>query len=375
MTRVPAPQSRSARTRPGGRRALAPGVLAALVLLAACQPETQGTPEPPRPVRALTIEEAAGGRTLSLSGTIAAQNEVNLSFRIGGRMVERTVGVGDTVETGEEIARLDAINEENALLSARANLTATEARLVEAELDFGRQKHLYERNVVARARLDNASQVLQSAQAAVDDAAARFEIARTRLDDTILRADSPGVVTRVGAEAGEVIQPGQAILTLAREEGIDAVFDAPASFFGQVTRYMPITVALTIDPGVTAEGLIREVAPQADRTTGTFRVRVGLHDVPEEMRLGSTVTGRTEVAGGTAVLIPATALTSLDGNPAVWVVDGTSNTVDLRPIEIGEHRPSEVEVDAGLAPGEVVVTAGVQALRPGQEVRVQASGT
>ena len=81
----------SARTRPGPRRALAPGVLGALVLLAACQPETEGTPEPPRPVRALTIEEASGGRTLSLSGTIAAQNEVNLSFRIGGRMVERDV--------------------------------------------------------------------------------------------------------------------------------------------------------------------------------------------------------------------------------------------------------------------------------------------
>jgi multidrug efflux pump subunit AcrA (membrane-fusion protein) len=100
-------------------------------------------------------------------------------------------------------------------------------------------------------------------------------------------------------------------------------------------------------------------------------VRVGLDRPPPQMRLGSTVTGRTRVVGQQAgVAVAATALTRADGSPAVWVVDPEAGTVSLRPVEVVEHRPSEVVIAAGLSPGEMIVTAGVQALRPGQAVRV-----
>lgn len=360
-------------TRPNTPRPGWTAILPVVLLsVAGCQ-EQVAEGEPPRPVRVVVVEERDGERMVSLSGNVAAEREVDLSFRIGGRLVERGVGIGDAVEPGTEIGRLDAVNEENSLLSARANLTAAEARLVEAELDFGRQQHLYERNVVARARLDNAAQVLQSAQAAVADAQARLDISRTRLDDTVLEADSPGAVIAVGAEPGEVVQAGQMIVRVARDDGRDAVFDAPANLFGKVSRYAAVEVSLTTDRSVTAMGRIREVSPQADPTTGTFRVRVGLIDPPDAMRLGSNVTGRTAVGDVGGITIPATALTSKGGAPAVWVV-GEDGTVSLRSIEIGEHRPSEVQVTAGLSPGERVVTAGVQALREGQEVRLVGSG-
>ena len=342
--------------------------------LAGCEEATEVVAEQPRPVRVVVVEERAGDRVVSLSGIVAAEREVDLAFRIGGRLVERGVGVGDAVEAGTFVGRLDAVNEENALLSAQANVTAAEARLVEAELDFGRQQHLYQRNVVARARLDNAAQVLQSAQATVDDATARRDIARTRLDDTVLEADSPGAVTAVGAEPGEVVQPGQMIVRIARDDGRDAVFDAPVNLIGRVPRYAAVEVSLAADPSVTARGRIREVAPQADAATGTFRVRVGLIDPPDAMRLGSNVTGRTSVGAIGGIAIPATALTAMNGAPAVWVV-GEDLTVSLRAIEIGDHRPKEVQVTAGLSPGERIVTAGVQALREGQQVRLPEAGS
>jgi RND family efflux transporter MFP subunit len=121
---------------------------------------------------------------------------------------------------------------------------------------------------------------------------------------------------------------------------------------------------------VTAAGTIREVAPRADPITGTFRVKVRLADPPAAMRLGSTVTGRMALAGALAIEVPPSAVTRSDGKAAVWIVDPATGTVASRPIEIRSSDPNRVEVTSGLKPGDVVVTAGVHALRPGQKVRL-----
>jgi RND family efflux transporter MFP subunit len=128
-------------------------------------------------------------------------------------------------------------------------------------------------------------------------------------------------------------------------------------------------VSLTDDPAVTATGRIREVAPQADPVTRTFEVKVGLTEPPAAMRLGATVTGRLLLDPSLTIDIPATALTQSNQQPAVWIVDPATSTVSLRPIDVLRYDPDAVVVSKGLAPGDVVVTAGVQALHPGQKVR------
>jgi RND family efflux transporter MFP subunit len=167
-----------------------------------------------------------------------------------------------------------------------------------------------------------------------------------------------------------VVQPGQPIFTVARQDGRDAVFDVPA----QVLRAAPtdaiITVALADDPSVTAKARVRTVSPQADPVTRTFQVSLSLIDHPEAMRLGATVTGRLQLEGGAGISIPASALTSTDRQPAVWVVDPQSLTVALRNVEVQRFDPATATISSGLAPGDVVVTAGVQALHPGQKVRL-----
>jgi RND family efflux transporter MFP subunit len=222
--------------------------------------------------------------------------------------------------------------------------------------------------------LERAEQQLTSAQGAFDSAEAQVGIAKRRLADTELLADAPGVVTAVGAEAGEVVQPGRRIVQLARDEGKDAVFDVSASVIAIAPPDPDVAVTLSLNPAVTAEGRVREVAPRADAATGTIRVRVGLIDPPAEMRLGSTVTGRVHVGGLGGIELPASALTSADGVPAVWVVDPDSSTVALRPVSIARFNPATVSIEFGLEIGERVVTAGVQALRPGQEVRLLGDG-
>jgi RND family efflux transporter MFP subunit len=177
-------------------------------------------------------------------------------------------------------------------------------------------------------------------------------------------------VTAVGAEPGEVVQAGRMIVQVARDDGRDAVFDVPAQVMDLAPADPEIEVALTMDAAVSAIGSVREVAPRADAVTGTFEVKVGLADPPAAMRLGSTVTGRMQVGGAGGIEVPASALTQADGQAAVWIVDPASETVAMRNIEVLRHDPARVLVAQGLETGDIVVTAGVQALRPGQKVRL-----
>jgi RND family efflux transporter MFP subunit len=131
-----------------------------------------------------------------------------------------------------------------------------------------------------------------------------------------------------------------------------------------------INVALTDDPTVHTVGKVRELAPQADPVTRSYRVKVGLTEWPEAMRLGTTVTGQTRMVPPGGIELPATALTMVDNKPAVWVVDRTTQQVSLRSVQLQRQDSSSIVVTQGLQGGEVVVTAGVHALRPGQKVRL-----
>jgi RND family efflux transporter MFP subunit len=344
--------------------------LAALALLAACEPAAEQAAPEIRPVRVVTIEERTGGDTVSLTGTVQAATTVNLAFRIDGRMIERLVNVGDLVTPDQVVARLDPANEEDALRAARADVAGATGQLVEAENNYERQRTLLRDGWTTRVRYDEARQTLETVQSRADAAQAQMNIAQNRLSYTELLADSAGTVTAVGAEPGEVVQAGRMIVQVAREDGRDAVFDVPAQIKDMAPADPEIEVVLTMNPGVTAIGRVREVAPRADPVTGTFEVRVGLADPPTAMRLGSTVTGRMEVGLAPGIQIPASALTRADGQPAVWLVDPASETVALRNVEVLRHDPTGVMVGHGLKSGDIVVTAGVQALRPGQHVRL-----
>jgi RND family efflux transporter MFP subunit len=163
------------------------------------------------------------------------------------------------------------------------------------------------------------------------------------------------------------------IVRLARQDGRDAVFDVPAQLINSAPSDPQILVSLTDDRNVTAHGRIREVAPQANPVTRTFEVKVGLTDPPAAMRLGATVNGRMETEARAVINIPASALTRFNQRPAVWVVDPSNLTVSPRNVGVLRYDPGTVAVSSGVDTGEVVVTAGVQALHPGQKVRLLGS--
>jgi RND family efflux transporter MFP subunit len=338
--------------------------------LAACGPEKKAETPDPRPVRTVTATQQDAGETVVLTGNIQAEDEASMAFRIGGRMTDRFVNVGDQVKPGQELARLDPQNEVNALRSVQASLTAAQAQLTQARAAFERQRTLLAQGHTPRAQFDLTEKALHTAQAQVDDGEVQVRIAADRVSYTVLQADAGGTITARGAEPGEVVQAGQMIVQLARQGGRDAVFDVPAQVLRSAPSDPRVTIHLTDDPNVTTIGRVREVAPQADPVTRTFQVKVGLTDPPAAMRLGSTVNGTVQLDSDKVIAIPASALTELNRQPAVWIVDPSKLTVSLRNIELLRFDPGTVVVAHGLDKGDIVVTAGVQALHPGQTVRL-----
>ena len=369
-----------------GSRALAWVALPLIAMLAGCAREAEPAAPEVRPVRTVTVASRAADNTVALTGTVQAQNEINLSFRIDGRLVERLVEIGDNVRPGQLIARLDPQNEESSLQSVRAQLAGANAQLVEARSNYERMRDLVAEDAVSRAQYEQAKALLQSAEAQLQSLQGQVSLAQNRLSYTRLVSDVAGVVTARGPEPGEVVGAGRMVVQVAREGARDAVFDVPAQIkdlappdpkiivssgkAGSAAGTRDFSVALAMDPKVTAMGRVREVSPRADPVTGTFAVRVRLIDPPPAMRLGSTVTGRMKLDGAPGIAVPATALVRADGKTAVWVVDKASGTVSMRNIQLGNADATTVQVLSGLQPGDVVVTAGVQALRPGQKVRM-----
>ena len=349
-------------------RAAVPLVLA--LALAACADERAAEPAAPRPVATVVIEPARFADATRFSGDVQAEKEVAHAFRIGGKLTERAVNVGDTVREGQVIARLEDETERNAVAAAEAAVDAARGEVTKRETDFERQSTLMAQGFTTRPRYDEARQRLVAARSAYEDAKAQLETARDRLDFTTLKATVSGVVTARGAEAGEVVEAGRPVVTVARGDGRDAVFDIAARFIDAAASGLLVDVALVSDPTVRVEGRVREIAPQADPQTGTFRVRVGLDEAPPAMVLGSPVTGSVTLETNAAIIIPAGALTMSGRDPAVWVVDPGTSAVAKRPVDVVRFEPGAVVLSGGLASGERIVTGGVQALHPGQQVRV-----
>lgn len=347
----------------------------AALLLAACEREAAEDVAPaPRPVRTATIEKRELLTPFTFTGRIEAEDEVSVAFRIGGRLLANDAKLGDRVQAGQLLAQLESQNELNALRQAQAALAAAQGQFTQARNHFERQQTLLAQGWTTRANFEAATQAQQTARSQVDAAEAQLSAAHDQVGFTELRADAPGKITDTGPAAGEVVQAGQTIVRIARQDGRDAVFDVPAQLVRAAPADLQVTVSLTDDPAETATGRIRQIAAQANAVTRTFEVKVGLTDPPPAMRLGATVVGRAEVSAGPMIDVPATALIRMNQQPAVWILDPSSSTVSVRNVDVLRFDPAQVIISQGLDIGEIVVTAGVQALHPGQKVRVLGSG-
>jgi RND family efflux transporter MFP subunit len=319
-------------------------------------------------VRVVTAKKETVTSDVVLTGDIQAQAQTNVAFRTNGKVAERRVEVGDHVTADQVLAVLEPLVQRANLDNARAALVSAEAQLTQAKVTFERQKQLISGGYTTRPAYDNAEQQLRTAQAAVDSAKAALGTAEEQLSYTELRAGVSGIVMSRTFEVGQVVQSGQAVMVLAQDGPRDAVFNVYEALTAHPPGDKTIQVTLQSDPAVAAKGHVREISPTVDAASGTVRVKVGLEQTPPAMSLGAVVIGRGRFASREAVVLPWSALYRLDNRPAVWIYEAKTGTVAVRTIEIDRYGFDDIVLKGGVEPGEAVVTAGIQFLRPGQHV-------
>lgn len=307
-------------------------------------------------------------RVAYLTGVVNARVTANMAFRTTGRVTERKVEVGQHVAKGDLLARVDATEQQADIAAAQASVDAANAQLEQATTNFTRQKDLLPKGLTSRVVYDQAEESLRVAQGTLDGSAAQLANAKENLTFTELRANADGIVTARNVEVGQMVQAAATAFSIAQDGDRDAVFNLPEVVIAVYDNPPPVSLRLLADSKVTAMGRVREMSPVLDQQTGSVRIKVEITDTPARMTLGAAVVGWVSAPPVKVIELPWSALFSLKGAPAVWIVDAKTNAVALKPIEVSSYDDSSVLVAGGLDEGERVVVAGTQLLSTGQVV-------
>ena len=354
-------------------RMLRLGSLLLCPIVAALLIAGQSRAEPPLVASVIRIQPAADSETLSLTGEINARDAVGVSFPMGGRILSVSVREGDRVKKGQELARLESIQQEQALRGAEAARNAAEADLRQAHEEFDRQEAFLERGATTRNRRDEAERSFRISKANVDGATAELGRIRKAYEDTFLRATADGVVIDRLADSGEVLAAARPVLELALGDGMDAVFDAPEAMPTKIPAKQVVQLALIESPSVQFTGYVRKVSPLVDPKSGTVEVSIGVDSPPPSVRYGDAVRATIIRPVPPRITIPYSALTAFGNEPAVWVMDPETNAVALSLIEISHYLDGLIVVSGGLTNGQQVVTTSVQLLYPGRILKLKES--
>ncbi len=337
-----------------------------LVLFGCAEAEVPTGPDPVRPVKLMT---AGGGNSAEIArsfpGRVEAANQVDLSFRVGGPLVELPVKEGQTVAKGELLARIDPRDFEIRLRSARAQAERADA-------DLTRFSALYEKDAVSGAQLDQA-------QAARDVAGAALEDAEADLADSQLKAPFGGSIGKVMVENFQDVRSKEPILSLVDFGQVEIVVDVPEGLIARRDDEAPpgeLVARFEAAPDREFPLTVGEVSAQADPRTQTYRATLVM-DQPRGLNVlpGMTATVVYKPTGteqqAAEVLVPASAVFADESGAAhVWVVDTAAMTVSRRAVVTGGLAGSDqVEIREGLAAGETIAASATSRLRDGMQIR------
>lgn len=342
--------------------------------LCACS-ESTPTAQTFRPVKAVKLHYEDMSNTSSYFATVASRYEVDQAFRVGGKVLERRVDVGQSVAAGDILAVLDDVDYRLNQEAAQQRLSAATAAARQAESDWLRLEALKKEGSVSESLEEQAHSTLLTTRAAAEAEARQLELARNQVKYTRLHASTSGVITALHMEVGQVVAPGQAVISIANESEPEIIVDIPENNLTEF-KNSHYKATLTSAANDSFDVVLRELSMQATPQTRTYRAKLK-PATPRKLPLGASATlvakhtsQNTQVA-----TIPATALTQYQGFPAVWTVrplgDGVTGTVELINIAVEDYRNDEILVSGPIS-GTLVVTAGIQKMAPGLQVSLSA---
>ncbi|OLN30369.1 putative Co/Zn/Cd efflux system membrane fusion protein [Desulfovibrio sp. DV] len=337
--------------------------------LPGCQ-EAQSARQSAPVVKTVRVIAESGAEDRTYSGVIVARHEVEESFRVGGRIEKRLVDVGDRVRAGQVLAGLDEKDLRLATESTLAEWKAAISNQEQAATEERRYTTLLARHVVSQSEYDLKHLAGDEARARLEKAERTHKLAVSQLGYANLLASTDGVVTKVSAEAGQVVSPGQSVVAVARDGALEVQADIPERRIADL-KNTTAEITLWSNRDVHYRAVLRETAPAADPATRTYAVRYFLPDTDDAVRLGMTATLHlTGPARERIVRIPASALFNQGTGPGVWIVEPRTGKLTLRPVTVDHYSDRDAFVLGPLADGDAIVASGVQKLDAGMTVRL-----
>jgi RND family efflux transporter MFP subunit len=345
--------------------------LSALSALTACSEEKKvEAPDPVRPVKVVEIGGPEIGRSLVYSGSVRARTEMNLGFRVAGKITERLVDVGDRVEPGTILARLDAVDYQLSVRRADADLTSAQKQVEITGLARKRAETLAEKSVTSQSQLEQAQLAADQAQSQLQSAESALEEAQNQVAYTELKATQNGIVTTVSADVGQVVSAGTTVVAVAVDGEKEVQIAVPETDIAHFKPGKTVKASFWSARDLVLEGKVREVAGSADAQSRTFAVRVSL---PADDRVLIGMTATIDAVEDNVVPtfgVPLAALAQKDGKPVVWIVERDKGEVSSRAVKVAGYGDSVARVSEGLAKGDLVVSAGTQFMRDGLKVKL-----
>ncbi len=326
-------------------------------------------PDQVRAVVAQTVTFESRTPTRTFVGTVRPRVESDFGFRVGGKVAERLVQVGQRVSAGQALARLDETDLNLQREQAEAELSAARASLGQAMAEDSRIASLRRDGWSTASAFDRQRAALEEARSRVNRAERSLSLAANNLAYATLRADADGVVTSTAVEPGQVVAQGQTAIRVARLDSREAVVAIPEALIDRARR-AEASVGLWSEPNRRFRATLRELSPSADPATRTYQARFTIEEAPQELEFGLTATVTlSDREDGKIVRLPLSAIYNDGSGPSVFVVNG-DGSLSIRKVDVAAFEAREAIVRAGLSEGDHVVTLGVQKLDVAQRVRI-----
>ncbi len=337
------------------------------------------------PVVVSTIAFKDFEEEIAAVGTLNASETILLSPKVPGNVEAVLADLGNRVEAGQVVTRLDATNYKLAVKQATAAHAVAEAaaaqakaRFEQVEKEYRRASGLLAENVIPQSRFDAAEGAFKAAREALataegqrDQAKVGLEAAEQQLLDTEIRTPVAGVVVARSVEVGLAVAPGVQLFRIVDQSTLNADVDLPGTDFGRVVPGTSATVVVDAYPEEEFQGLVSVVNPMVDQSTRTFRIRVKVSNPTAKLVDGMFVRVRFSMDTRTALAVPRDALRQIPGSGTYYVFVVEGKNARKRTVEIGAINDQYAEVMDGLLEGDTVVTSGAGRLRSGTKVNVQ----
>lgn len=298
---------------------------------------------------------------------MAARVESPLGFRVGGKVAERFVNVGQHVKRGETLMRLDLADFDLSVKRQQADVDAAHALWAKATADLGRMQGLVEAGALSARAFDEAQEAQGSTRARWEAARAQLDLAKNAYRYADLRADSDGTVVERFADVGQVVSAGQSVVTLAQEGAREALIDLPETL--RPALGSAATARLYAQPAQSFPAQLRELSGSADPSTRTYRARYVVDGIARDTPLGSTVIiSIAHPAVASERRVPLSAIYDRGEGPGLWVL-ASDNSVHYRAVKMSRIDDEDAVLSEGIDPGEKVIGLGAHQLHEGQKVR------